>query len=371
MDAKPGRARRSVIAGVVFATLILLANVAAVVSIGFPCNRSHPTSELRQREDARYFVQAANAYGGYSNMRVSLLRTLALANYLNRTPIYAPLGNCLNDEAPEDVFDLAPFHALPMGANLKPTCRPHPLLSSSMIVRKECPGDYICGREKAGPRVRYLHPEVYLTGGFNWRPRYPSDNGTWGLNDITDVSNKEPSQCIALQEGFYFRMSPSDIASFNVYYEAAMRTLLPASEIELEVQSFLIRHGLLSGPFAAIHLRLTDLGGKTDLNGLGCSANISDFIAAVKGHADMPVLLATDDEASNCTRLVVNELRPILVRSGKWLGERSCKEAAFIQEVLAHSFVFVGVRNSTFSAAIEGIRLLRHRQKVRGKLFTV
>lgn len=358
------------------ATLVL--SIFALVRVIIAVRGSGPALDLPRIADSahglvqhdRYLVQATNAYGGYSNMRMSLLRSLALATYLNRTAVYAPLGNCLNDESLEHIFDLSQFQATPMPANIKPTCVPDPKLASSMLVRNECPGDYICGREKAAPRVRYLHPEVYFTGGFNWRPRYPTANGTWGLHDIAAVANTEPSRCIALQEGLYFRMSPSDITAFTVYYQEAITMLLPAREIEEAAQAFLARHHLRLVAFAAIHLRLTDIGGK-NLNGLGCSANISDFVTAVRSHGRMPVVLATDDESSGCTQMVIEQLKPIMVRSHRWLGERSCKEAAFVQEVLAHSSVFVGVQNSTFSAAVEGIRLLRHRRRIRGRLFIV
>jgi hypothetical protein len=325
-------------------------------------------------------VQAANAYGGYSNMRRSLLNSMAFAAYLNRTLVYSPFANCLNDEIPEMLFDLSPLRVQPIVANLKPMCNPQrpTLTSSSMIVRKFCPGPYVCLREGSPPEggpaslkhSNYSHPEAYFTGGFLWRPRHPRGDA-WTLAELASISSGETTRCVGLQEGFYFRLDPADGREFWPYYERAHRSLLPSKRIRKAADAFLKKHGLASRPFAAIHLRLTDLGGRAGLNGLDCTADVHGIVDKTKSYGQgMPVLLATDDLTSRCARVVVEGLQPIIVESGVW-DPRSCSEAAFVQEVMGHASAFVGVSNSTFSGAIEGIRLYRYNRRTRGHLFSV
>jgi hypothetical protein len=317
-----------------------------------------------------YLVQATNAYGRYSNMRRALLNALSLASYLNRTLVYAPFGNCLNDEGVEDLFDFSSHSAQPMTVNLKPVCKPHPG-RSSMIVRKKCQDPYICMREADSPRASQYQPEVLYTAGFLWRPRHAQAD-LWTLDEIRQISRSEPTRCIAMQETFYVTsdLAIADRIKLNEMHNHMQAMLLPTKRIQDAAAAYLHERGLDARRFAAIHLRLTDIGGKTNTRGLDCTADVFEFIAKIKSHGDMPVLLATDNPASNCTQVVASALRTTLVESGIWSPD-SCMEAAFVQEVMGRSYAFVGVRNSTFSAAIEGIRMTRYKQELNGNLYSV
>lgn len=341
----------------------------------------------------RFFVQATNSFGRYSNMRIALLRSASIATYLNRTLVFAPFANCLDDESVGDLFDLSQIDAMPALGNLKPMCRPAETTPAFMLMRRQCPrGTYLCpkGKDKVQttltpkelldadnfywllPHARYY----YEHGGVLWRPTY-ADNDQWTLESVVRLSQVDSTimpRCLGVQETFYFGMHPKSIPEYQRRFSEMQRQLAPSERISKAVEAFLRAHRVDSRPFAGIHLRLTDIGGKKKARGLDCSADVYAFVDKIKSYAplypNMPTLLATDNEKSNCTKVVVDRLNPIFVKSGIWKAS-SCMEAAFVQEVMARASAFVGVSNSTFSRAIEGIREYRYQHPTRAHLIGV
>jgi hypothetical protein len=385
------RRLHQVIVGTVSAVLVGVA-LLRQYSASDEVQRGPRIVQARRNDNRTYFVQATNSFGRYSNMRIALLRSASIASYLNRTLVFAPFANCLDDESVQDLFDMSHIDAVPTAANLKPMCRPAETTPAFMLMRRKCPrGIYLCpeGTEKATtatpkelldaenfywllPHARYF----YEHGAMLWRPRY-ANNDQWSLESVVRSSQWDPTaipRCVGVQETFYFGMHPTSIQQYQQQFNMMQRMVLPSKRISKAVDNFLRAHRVHSRPFAGMHLRLTDIGGKTTANGLDCSADVYAFIVTIKSFAplypNMPTLLATDNETSSCTQVIVNKLSPIFVKSGIWKAS-SCMEAAFVQEVLARASAFVGVSNSTFSRAIEGIREHRHRYPTRGYLIGV
>jgi len=97
---------------------------------------------------------------------------------------------------------------------------------------------------------------------------------------------------------------------------------------------------------------------------------MSAFIASLAAE-QLPVVLASDDLASPCTqalarhfgnrtRLVVVDPADAAAAAGDGLPRDDCVDAQLVQEALALSAAFIGVKASSFSAAVNQIRLVRH-----------
>lgn len=338
---------------------------------GAPCRKIQsdlPHQSMTVGENS-FFVQATNSYGRYTNMRRALITSAALARYLNRTLIYAPFGNCLDDESVDDVLDFSLLDARPMLANLKPLCRPHAPSYAAMLMQRACPLNGPGCTEPAAS-ARPPVPTFAFAGGFMWHAMYPEEEQTWSLQSMISRAGRH-QRCVGVQGSFYLRfVVTEDVHKFTSHREEVERLLLPSKPIRDAVHVFLGKHDLASKQFTAMHLRLTDIGAKTSERGLGCSVDVHAIVGKVKSFGDMPVLLATDDELSNCTRVVVNSLNVTFVRSGIW-DPRSCMEAAFVQEVMGHATALVGIEGSSFSSTIETIRRIRGNQTLEGYMFPV
>lgn len=123
-----------------FISTISFLSILFVFNCGAPCRKIQsdlPHQSITVGENS-FFVQATNSFGRYTNMRRALIASAALARYLNRTLIYAPFGNCLDDESVDDVLDFSLLDARPMLANLKPICRPHAPSVAVMLMQRAC-----------------------------------------------------------------------------------------------------------------------------------------------------------------------------------------------------------------------------------------
>lgn len=263
------------------------------------------------------------------------------------------------------MLDLSKLDARPIVANLKPLCRPKTLNTSYMLMQQARP------QESHGTyaAVHQSLPASVVTCGFVWEPRY-AEQQNWTLQRMAEES-QGLRQCVGVQYSFFFQFSSrTQNGEYHPYRVHVERMLLPTNAIRDASDDFLKRNELFSRPFAAMHLRLTDIGAIKSAKGLDCSVDVRAFVDKIKSYGDMPVALATDNEKSNCTRVVIESLPVTLVKSGIW-DPSSCMEAAFVQEVMGHASAFVGVRKSTFSMEIESIRTARHRHRHLGHMFGV
>ena len=221
-----------------------------------------------------------------------------------------------------------------------------------------------------------------------------------------------PEKCVVL--GKNFQMVNWERAP-NLFVKA-VRSLVPAHPIRGSALSFLASHGLASpcpagdpsaaggypeislaavsptltslveasslawggatsppppsgAHFFGVHLRMGDF--LTDAShrsfGAECNGNPGKIVETVKAmlaaapHVTGPIVVASDDYTSPCFEGLVREWGDRVIKVGGGSGYRgsTCSAALFDQEVLGHSALFLGDKESSFSEAIHRVRTLR------------
>ena len=183
-----------------------------------------------------------------------------------------------------------------------------------------------------------------------------------------------------------------NLAALPGAFEAAVRALQPAPWLAQAASAWLAHHALAPHRLVAVHVRLTDMANDVwspfaaacvrDARGDAASPGAVPGLAALSAFLSeralesLPVVVASDDLSSPCaqavlahfsarTRVVVlRELReedaPGLQLAISGHAPDDCSAFSFMHEILAQSAAFIGMRSSTFSAAVHQIRELRH-----------
>lgn len=309
----------------------------------------------RSHKRDEYVVLASNNYGRYSNMRRAFISAGSLAVYTNRSLLYTLPMNCEPLVAWEELIDTSalPFSAVPANPRSLRACFEPP--GQPMLINhkyQSCSSRYWMPEARAG---RYFNSLI------EWSSIMPPVPGeAWSLNSA--AKEIAGHRCGGIQ--CPWAMFAADAATQRLH-DAVERSLLPSRLIKGEVDRFLAHNSLIAPgggikPFVGIHLRLTDIGGSHNAS---CRLNITDVMHHVEKlqatTESVFVALATDDITSQCARLLTDRFKALHVASSMWTSA-SCQEAVFVQEVLGQSIGFVGHSGSTFSVAIETIRLQRH-----------
>jgi hypothetical protein len=121
--------------------------------------------------------------------------------------------------------------------------------------------------------------------------------------------------------------------------------------------------------FFGIHLRMGDFLTDATHQSFGAECNrephrIVEHVKAMLAAAPWvtgPIVVATDDYSTPCFGALVGEWGGRVVRTAGGSGYRgsTCSAALFDQEVVGHSALFLGDKESSFSEAIHRVRTLR------------
>ena len=288
-------------------------------------------------------------------MRIALVESLSLAAESQRTLLYAPFMNCPRGEVLEDALDLSSVSrvvkAAPIPSSLYLTCGDATFQKPPMYVSSQ----FLDQSRTKLTLESVMHHAVWENHNMTWvlEPTTPQ------LNSSTVRSHDDA--CVGLLYAFAATKPSGTDKLF-----AIEGSLLPASAVREEVARFLTRalDGDSSAPFVGIHLRneLQHVMSGSIADASGCRIPTASIINATSellaSTGARRVMLATDNPHGNCTRAVVEAFNPILVQSGIW-PEDSCREAAFVQDVMGHCVGFVGSSHSTFSIAIDSIKTHR------------
>jgi hypothetical protein len=186
-----------------------------------------------------------------------------------------------------------------------------------------------------------------VAAGVNWHMRsYPSRKSLEAA-----VTAYNATRCLGLSIGFWVfpGWHPDKVLLQNA--------LRPAPAIQSVIDGF-IGEAVGSSPFIGIHMRLTDLG---YANETFCLRNMTITFNAVRRAMRVKritsVLLATDDFDSHCAKHFIDTFTQTKKVMSNVYDPNSCSEAQFVQEVIAKGACFIGTVNSTFTVAIEQIRM--------------
>jgi hypothetical protein len=182
--------------------------------------------------------------------------------------------------------------------------------------------------------------------------------------------------------------SSVDFTAFPAVFDTVQAALRPAAMVAARAAAFLRQHGLGQAsartplsPWLALHLRLTDIAGSSGtasvlyrcardprallqvvygaLRAWSAEAGGADYESDPVARGGLRLAVATDDPHSACINLLRSEFPGFIqVESGRWHSD-SCREAAFVQEVLAAGTWFLGSGPSTFSQAVAVMRATR------------
>ena len=349
------------------------------------------------------------SFGRYSNQRQSLLEALVLARISGRTLLVPRLAACPRTP----LHSLFALDARAGGARVQP--------ATATALRAACSAAerVALTSGRASDRLaRWLSPFAYA--GLAWPVVDDADFSAAVLampplfaHLVTRraasraepvyqhlVTQREPIQmgfgsaalpwwlaqyapangaasCALIETPFF----AVNLATLPGELEEAVLALAPAAVISQAVLDWYSARDLEPLRVVAIHARMTDMVSRdwsqtnaacldavTAGHEPAAFALMSAFIASWAG-ANLPVVLASDDFASPCAvalaRHFANRTRLVLfspddVSIGQ--SRDDCVNAQLVQEVLALSAVFIGSKESSFSAAINQIRVVRHAQ---------
>ena len=344
-------------------------------------------------------------FGRFSNQRQQLLEALALANATGRTLLAPGLAAC--SLTPLGVlYDLDAAAAA--GARLRPAAQIRAACGDAGVVRLALSNvggsrlawwqtpfawaglswpvaaDFSAAVAAAPPHLTYLAARsaaprttpVYQTL-VTQPPPFP-----WlGLAALpwwlARYSTGSADSCVLVEAPFF----AVNLAAVPGAFEAAVRALAPAPPLAAAVGRWFATHNLQPHRVVAVHLRLGDIAaaGWSAFVSDACTrlddvqhafAPITDFIARL-ALSRAPVLLASDELDAPCAQALARHLasdpatRVVLVQPADFQDGRlppidDCSAAILVHETLAQSAAFIGIRASSFSAAIHQIRLLRH-----------
>jgi hypothetical protein len=360
-------------------------------------------------------VLGSNNYGRYSNMRAAFISAAGFALYTNRSFLYSLPMNCEPMAAWDELVD--------MEALAVPAYRADPPNLVACRRDEQQRGDLGEMTQEQHQKQQQQHPMLITpdhgvcssrygipkpeseVGGTSSGARYLYPNHMeWEalLPDAPRWSPRSAAERIARSTcaGILCPWATFEVdAELKERIDAVKRSMVPAKPIQVEVERFLVKHGLadermdtFSGgaggnsnieqhqhqqnqhaasvkPYVGVHLRLTDIAGANDQTPSSCRLNLTQVMEHVKALQSQTnaqrVLLATDDITSTCARTLLETFDALNVESGVWVPN-ACQEAVFVQEVLARSAGFIGHGGSTFSIAVEEIRRLRYNVEVLG-----
>ena len=310
----------------------------------------------------RYFLSASIDYGRYSNAKISLVESLAIALILNRTAVIPHLECCR--ETSKSAFGLFDFSALPV-----------PVISIDAF-------DFESNCDAKGNNW------IYVDSGASsfmseepsfFRGRMPErlqDSGG-SLLRMLERTEVRKVTCIVLSKHFKVLQnlaSSSEITTSSDRAQTSISSLLlPHNSIADGARRFLKNIRLDAQPFIGIHLRQTDFltWGEHKSFAKACNDNPDLLLRHIHNVAKLgiyfdkktqpSIVLATDDYFSTCSESVSRAFdKAIVLLSASVFKEGSCEEASFDQEVLGASTTFIGDGMSTFSDAIRLIRTNRN-----------
>ena len=318
----------------------------------------------------RLIVQGEAKRGRYSNMRHGLLDMSQLGLITNRAVVTAPMGFSTDQcrESLDELYDwdhlnklvrIVAAPALTSGIprqRLVEHCAPNGLHAAPedapvMLVNLE-------RHFKYSPQSTTLMPswgQYKVAGGVAWEEmKYGSIRGyyleRWPLvNALTGpLANRT---CVGLSAAFWA------LPFFHPDKTKMHNQLRPSAAVQATIDD-IIERAIGGTQFVGLHMRLTDIGFS---NGTFCQRNLTATFGLVHellaGQRLDKVVLATDDFESYCAKAFFTEFpAAIPLRSGAY-DPGSCSEAQVVQEVLARGACFIGSKNSTFSAAIEDLRM--------------
>jgi len=281
-------------------------------------------------------------------------------------------------------------------------------------------GDVVFGKAKGHPLLGekgFLSTSEMQSGPIHTRFYAPGQRRTFeGYRKDPLFIEKiaaRPEKCVVLGKNFQmvnWERAPE-------LFVKAVRSLVPAHPIRSSALSFLASHGLASpcpagepaaaaaypdlalaavsplkektdagnsGPlwggsssptpprgshFFGVHLRMGDFLTDSTHRSFGaeCNSNpnriveiVSEMLAGA-AHVAGPIVVASDDYSTPCFEGLVKKWgdRVIKVEGGSGYRGSTCSAALFDQEVLGHSAIFLGDKESSFSEAIHRVRTLR------------
>ena len=310
---------------------------------------------LTKAFSGRYFLSASIDYGRYSNAKISLVESLAIALLLNRTAVIPHIECCR--ETSKSAFGLFDFSALPV-----------PVISiDAFDFESNCDanGNHWIYVDSGASSFMSEEPSSF-------RGRMPERLQDLGGSLLQHLESNELKDftCIVLSKHFKVFQSSAVTTSFDRAQLTITSLLLPHHAIAVEARRFLYNNRRHAQPFVGIHLRQTDFltWGEHKSFAKACNNNpdlILRYLRNVDSHTlpaetQQPFVLATDDYFSACSQAALEKSKVVSLLSASIFKRGSCEEASFDQEVLGASAFFIGDGTSTFSDAIRLIRTNRY-----------
>ena len=320
----------------------------------------------------RYFLSASIDFGRFSNARVSLAESLALARLLNRTAVLPPLECCRDTStAALGIFDAAALAAaVPVVSrhafDFSAACEDGGGGGSSADTgaTDSVPGDAARGWLYVDSGASAFMSEEPSAFRGRMPTRLPGGSLVEAL--VAAVRELDPA-CVVLSK--HFRVLDPDVSSGFGPAAAALAAvhaqMQPHAVIAGAAASFLERHSLSARTFVGVHLRQTDFlrpGHRSFAS--ACNAepelllrHVRNAVAALGPTSKQAVVIASDDYETVCARALLSAFPGVhVLRRASFFLPGSCEEAALEQEVLGRSARFVGDGISSFSEAILHIR---------------
>lgn len=359
-------------------------------------------------------------YGRYSNNLMALTEALGIARATGRTLVVPRMDRCGDDEDVAALYNLTAMAAVARVVLLAGKVGPHGE-TAEPLVRAMCGGAaggmYIPLRDEVAPGDHTWRGVAWTVVPPSRLPPFdpaaagvPRAQAQWAASAAGLVAAPPydtlfapgvpvhglpamlgeqwlPQRLAALPYTHKCVLLGNPFLSMNWAtmppgsFEAAAGALAPSARVLAGVGRWADRHGLSAAQLSAamgVHLRLKDIGnlvGWCDHDPRRFVGRLHEARASVPratAAAGAPVLIATDDEASVCTRLVRDAFPgTLLVVSGDSALGGGCSELAFVQAVLARTAVFVGNAYSTFSGAVHAARVLHHGAQPNTTVFIV